>query len=132
LAERRSELAIVIDHAAKPRIDEAAGFSDWVAGMTPLSALPNVHCKLSGLLTECNGCPQDSIAPYVEALLELFGPDRLMWGSDWPVLEAASYYSAWLEMAQRLVPGSAHAAVFETTARDFYGLAGDGMPHDRP
>jgi L-fuconolactonase len=122
LAQRYSGLPIVIDHAAKPRIGDAGGFSQWLVAIAPLAEHPNVYCKLSGLLTECNGCPPCSVHPYVDALLRLFGPDRLMWGSDWPVLEGVSYYAAWLEMAKNLVPASAHAAVFEGTARRFYGL----------
>jgi L-fuconolactonase len=91
-AQRHPALPIVIDHMAKPDMahDE---FSTWHALMAPLAALPQVHCKLSGLVTEIG--PQwhiDMLRPYVDAVLELFGPERVMWGSDWPVLNLVADY----------------------------------------
>ena len=122
LAKRFPQLAIVIDHAAKPRIDAADGFAEWHAGIAPLAARPNVFCKLSGLLTECGSAPAESIEPYVAAILELFGPERAMWGSDWPVLELAGAYAAWNQAARELLPAQDHAAVFGGVARQVYRL----------
>jgi L-fuconolactonase len=124
LALRWPRLAIVIDHAAKPAIEEPYGYSRWYDAIAPLAERANVSCKLSGLLTEC---PPDRrqpevLAPYVDALLDLFGPDRLMWGSDWPVLNLAGEFGEWLGMARMLVGEAAHRAVFEQTALRFYGL----------
>lgn len=122
LAARFPKLAIVIDHAAKPRIDAEDGFAEWHGAIAPLSERPQVFCKLSGLLTECDGAPPEAVESYAEAILELFGPERTMWGSDWPVLELAASYTDWFEHAQALVPAAARKRVFERTAADFYGL----------
>ncbi|WP_044559036.1 amidohydrolase [Azospirillum sp. B4] len=121
-ARRHPDLPLVIDHSAKPLI--ARGEIDaWAAGMRDLAALPQVHAKLSGLLTEAGDrATADALKPYVDLLLDAFGPDRLMWGSDWPVLNLAGDYAAWLGMAQDLVPAEAHAAIFGGTARRFYRL----------
>jgi L-fuconolactonase len=122
LAVRFAQLAIVIDHAAKPRIAAEEGFAEWHAAIAPLAARSNVFCKLSGLLTECGSAPAEAVEPYVAAILELFGPERTMWGSDWPVLELAATYGDWLELARDRVPVSAHDEVFARTAARFYGL----------
>jgi len=122
LAARFPQLAIVIDHAAKPRIDAEEGFAQWHAAIAPLAARPNVFCKLSGLLTECGRAPPEAIERYAAAILELFGPERTLWGSDWPVLELAGRYGEWLSVAQACVPATAHEEVFGRTAARFYGL----------
>lgn len=122
LAGRMPDLPIVIDHAAKPRIGAEGGFVEWHSAIAPLSERANVSCKLSGLLTECAGATAEAVEPYIAAILDLFGPERVMWGSDWPVLELASTYTAWLGLARAGVPASAHAAVFAGTAARFYGI----------
>lgn len=122
LAARHPGLPIVIDHAAKPEIDSPEGYQRWHEAIGPLVERPNVYCKLSGLLTECGTAPAEAIEPYVGAILGLFGPDRVMWGSDWPVLELVSNYGDWFSQARRLVPEAAHEAVFGATAARFYGL----------
>ena len=122
LAARFPRLQIVIDHAAKPIIDGPGGFDSWRDAIVPLAERPNVSCKLSGLLTECGSAPARAIEPYVETMLALFGPERVMWGSDWPVVELISTYGEWLAIARRLVPQPAHEAVFGGTAAHFYGL----------
>lgn len=122
LAARFPGLAIVIDHAAKPRIDAEDGLAEWHAAIEPLAARANVFCKLSGLLTECGSAPPEAVEPYAEAILELFGPERTLWGSDWPVLELASSYGEWLERARACVPPAARDEVFGRTAARFYGL----------
>jgi len=122
LAVRHPGLPIVIDHGAKPEIDNEGGYERWREAIAPLAERPNVMCKLSGLLTECGSAPPEAIEPYVEAILARFGPDRVMWGSDWPVLEMVSTYGDWLDQARRLVPKAAHEAVFGGTAASFYDL----------
>ena len=122
LASRVPQLQIVIDHAAKPVIDSTDGFEVWRNAIAPLAERRNVSCKLSGLLTECGDAPAQAIEPYVESILDLFGPERVMWGSDWPVVEMVSTYGEWLAIARRLVPQSAWEAVFGGTAARFYGL----------
>ena len=87
-AARYPGLRIVIDHGGKPLIASGA-ITSWRQAMVRLAALPNVLCKLSGLLTEAGGREPEAVRPYAETLLELFGPDRLIFGSDWPVLRLA-------------------------------------------
>ena len=122
LAQRRPELSIVIDHAAKPRIGANGGFTEWHSAIAPLATRPNVFCKLSGLLTECGDAPLQAAEAYVRAILSLFGPERTLWGSDWPVLELASTYGDWLALARAWVPAAAHGAVFGQTSAHFYGI----------
>ena len=90
------EQVFVLDHIAKPKI--AAGeMQPWADNLRKLAAFPNVYCKLSGLVTEAdihNWTP-DQLRPYVETVLDTFGPDRVMFGSDWPVCTCATNYSAW-------------------------------------
>ena len=90
------EQVFVLDHIAKPKI--AAGeMQPWADNLRKLAAFPNVFCKLSGLVTEAdihNWTP-DQLRPYVENVLDAFGPERVMFGSDWPVCTCATNYSAW-------------------------------------
>ncbi|MBO9558304.1 MAG: amidohydrolase family protein [Caulobacter sp.] len=126
LARRRPDLNIVIDHGAKPPIATGAGAEAWAAGIQALAALPQILCKLSGLLTEA--APEqstDALAPYVHHLVAAFGPQRLMWGSDWPVLDLAGDYAGWLALAETLSGVSAPAdleALFGGTSRRFYRI----------
>jgi len=122
LARRLPELAIAIDHAAKPRIGAEAGFAEWHEAIAPMAERPNVFCKLSGLLTESAGAPADAAEPYAATILDLFGPERVMWGSDWPVLELVSTYAEWLDLARAWIPAAAHDDVFGLTAARFYGF----------
>lgn len=127
LARRHPELIIVIDHAAKPDIG-AGQWRDWHEGLAALAARPNVLCKLSGLVTEmAPGQPLDELAPYARAVLELFGPERVLWGSDWPVLRLAGDFHRWLTLARERVADfdpAAEPAVFADNARRCYRLAG--------
>jgi L-fuconolactonase len=101
-AERHPGLSLVIDHAAKPFIARGE-LEPWRSDIAALAALPQVHCKLSGLLTEA-GEQRDAAAlqPYAQALWSLFGPRRLLWGSDWPVLQLAADYGDWWQLAHTL------------------------------
>lgn len=125
VAERRPNLSIVIDHCAKPPIADQA-FDDWATKISRLAACPRVTCKISGLLTEAApGQPDDAILRYVEHVVARFGADRLMWGSDWPVLNLASDYGRWIALARRLCgfrEPEALAAFFADTARRVYRL----------
>lgn len=124
-AARHPALPIVIDHAAKPEI-AASRIQPWLGEMEALAALPQVCCKLSGLLTEAGSDRSTAhLSRYVEPLLERFGPSRLMWGSDWPVLNLAGDYAAWLEQALALTEDAGaegQAEIFAGTARRFYRL----------
>jgi L-fuconolactonase len=130
------DLQVVIDHGAKPQL--AQGWQSewaplWRRGMAELAALPRVHCKFSGVLTElqphqrasAQACV-DEVRPVWDALLEWFGPERLMWGSDWPVVTLASSYDQWLATAEVFIsqlPPSEQDAVWRGTAQRFYAIA---------
>ncbi|MGI2034462.1 amidohydrolase family protein [Rhizobium panacihumi] len=120
-ARRHPSLPIIIDHGAKPRI--ASGhFTAWRHAMLRLAELPNVSCKLSGLLTEAGDQDPRALRPYIETILELFGPERVIWGSDWPVLLLAGCYGSWLTQCRDIVPTADHDAVFGGNARRLYRL----------
>jgi L-fuconolactonase len=97
--ERHPRLVVVVDHGAKPGI-RAGEIDRWRADMATIAAHPRAHCKLSGLVTEASpGAGLDVLAPYIDTLLGLFGAARLLWGSDWPVVELAGGYDRWRAMA---------------------------------
>ena len=125
LAGRYPDLRIVIDHAGKP--DIAAGhWQPWADGMARLASHTSAFCKLSGLMTEAGPTPASgAVQPWARHVLACFGADRLLWGSDWPVLElAGSYAQWWVETQQLLAPLSPRAqhAVMEGNARRLYRL----------
>lgn len=129
LLEGRPELRAVIDHGAKPAIrDGVSGgaFDAWAAGMAELARGTSVLCKLSGLATEAApGWTVEDLRPYADRLIELFGPDRLIWGSDWPVLNLNGDYAGWHRAALSLLSGlgeAERAAVMGGNAIRFYGL----------
>ena len=107
-------------------------FTAWRALMAPLAALPQVHCKLSGLVTEIGSHWHiDTLRPYVETVLELFGPQRVMWGSDWPVLNLAADYPRWAEATDTLLKNRTaeqRDAVLGGNAIRFYRLAPGASP----
>jgi L-fuconolactonase len=128
LVDRQTDLAIIIDHIAKPNI-AARQFDDWVAAMKVAASIPRMHIKLSGMVTEAdpaNWKPSD-LKPYVEKVVELFGAGRVMFGSDWPVcLVVARSYEEVLSALQICLAGlseAEQALVLGENARRFYGLA---------
>jgi L-fuconolactonase len=103
VADRYPDLSIVIDHGAKPFIREGL-LDPWRADMAAMAARPNTLCKLSGLVTEARAqWAVDDLRPYVDHLLKVFGPERLLWGSDWPVVNLAGGYDRWREAALELL-----------------------------
>lgn len=121
-------LPLVIDHGGKPRVALGED-ADWAAGMAALARLPWVQCKLAGLLGElgpgqlCDPLPE--LHRIVDPLLDWFGPDRLMWGSDWPVLVQSASYQDWLSLTETLLRGlapPARAAIMGGNAARFYGI----------
>ncbi|MCP1168552.1 amidohydrolase family protein [Limimaricola litoreus] len=123
LLARHPDLRCVIDHGAKPEI--AAGrFDAWAGEMAALARETRAWCKLSGLLTEAGeGAGRAELEPYVAHLVAQFGPARLVWGSDWPVLTLAASYEAWFEMARSLIPDAEdRRAVFGGNAAGLYRL----------
>jgi L-fuconolactonase len=135
LAARLPQLRLVLDHAAKPAI--AAGeWEPWASGIAALAAHENVVCKLSGLVTEADwsGWEVGHLRRYVDHVLEVFGPSRVLFGSDWPVCELAASYELVLDVAVALTGGLSDAerlAVFEHNARRVYGLDADGETSSR-
>ncbi|MGF6721440.1 L-fuconolactonase [Paraburkholderia sp. GAS41] len=126
-AARFPTLRMLVDHGAKPPIrDGRSGWQSWAAGITRLAKLPHVHCKLSGLATEAApDWTEATLRPYVDHLLQSFGPARLMWGSDWPVLNLNGDYLLWHSVSQNLLAGLSDAqrdAVFGANAMAFYRL----------
>lgn len=124
---RYPDLPMVIDHGAKPYIARGE-IEPWKADMRAIARdFPNVCCKLSGLATEAApGWSIDTLKPYVDALVAIWGPKRLMWGSDWPVLNMASTYPDWFAIAQTLTAHLSEqdrADIFGNTAQKFYGIA---------
>lgn len=103
LAERHAQLSIVIDHGAKPDIARDA-FSPWAEDMARLAERPNTVAKLSGLVTEAGaGWREADLQRYIEHILATFGPARVLFGSDWPVLNLAGEYADWLAIVERAI-----------------------------
>jgi len=103
--DRHPALRVVVDHGAKPRIRERE-LEPWRSDLARVAAHGNVHCKLSGLVTEA--CPDDGVAelaPWTDAILELFGAGRVLWGSDWPVVNLAVGYDRWRAIALEALGG---------------------------
>jgi L-fuconolactonase len=129
LARALPDLPMVIDHLAKPRIKDHS-LDDWLPGFRQAASFPNVYCKLSGMVTEADWerWSVDDLRPYVQAALDLFGPDRLMFGSDWPVSELAATYGqvrGALVEALGSISGAERLAIFGGTAARFYGIKTD-------
>jgi L-fuconolactonase len=126
VAERCPELKIVIDHMAKPPV--SLGQLDvWSKEMAGVAAFPNVHCKLSGLVTEAtwSSWETDDLRPFVEYALSVFGPRRMMFGSDHPVCLLAASYDRVLESFQSILaelPADDRSRIFATNAEQFYKL----------
>jgi len=123
--QRHPGLRMVLDHAGKPAIADG-DFRPWANAIDTLARQPQLHCKLSGLLTQLNDeMHEAAIEPYVGHLFLRFGARRLMWGSDWPVLTTRTDYVHWLRLARRLVARYApehHGALFGDNAIRFYAL----------
>ena len=118
-------LKIVIDHAAKPDI-AGDGFCDWVPLISKAAELP-VLCKISGLLTEADHkeWTEKDIQPYVDELLRIFGTERLMFGSDWPVSTMAADYDLSVKTIQHLLQSCSSEErenLLFKNAKEFYGI----------
>ena len=126
LARQLPDLPMVIDHLAKPHIKEQR-FDDWLPPLQAAAEYPNVFCKLSGMITEANwkSWTAADLRPYVQTALELFGPQRCMFGSDWPVCQlAGSYEQVHQVLVDALGPisNAEKEAIFCRTAETFYRL----------
>lgn len=136
LARRIPHLPIVLDHAGKPPFGSAL-LSQWQDDIKELAAQPNVMCKLSGLLTElpqgsalCD--PTRSLTPHMAYVVSCFGPERTMWGSDWPVLTTAASLEQWWTLTTHFLsglPADQQAKILGGTAHRFYHLKDDYDEH---
>jgi L-fuconolactonase len=128
LLARFPEMRVVIDHCAKPEI-AANGFDDWAPRIKALAEGSSAFCKLSGLVTEAGpDWNVEKLRPYVEHVLSVFGPHRVIWGSDWPVCTLATSYREWAEATDTLLKDCTpdeRAAILGGNAVQFYRLARD-------
>lgn len=105
LARRYPDLRMALDHGAKPEISRRR-FEPWADGIARLAECSQIFCKLSGLVTEAaEGWNADTLRPWIAHLLRRFGSDRLMWGSDWPVVNLAGGYGRWHAASLSLLAG---------------------------
>lgn len=122
LARRHPDLTAVIDHAAKPGIANAA-LHPWAEEMAVIAAATRWSCKFSGLVTEAGaGWTTARLRPFTDHLLATFGSARLLWGSDWPVVNLAGGYAAWRDATMALLAPSTHAAILGANAAAVYRL----------
>lgn len=122
---RYPPLKVVIDHGAKPEIANNSS-PQWFEKISRIAADTAAYCKLSGLVTEAGtDAPLEQLTPYMDHLLASFGPDRLMWGSDWPVIETAATYQSWLTQVESFLEPlstSQQQSIWADNAKKFYCL----------
>ncbi len=124
--DRHPNQPFVLDHIAKPQIDQSL-LDPWQSNIQELAKRPNVTCKVSGMVTEANHAAwtPDELRPYWDTVLEAFGPERLMFGSHWPVCLLACEYTRWFETVSEFasqLSESEQASLFGGTAAEAYGL----------
>jgi L-fuconolactonase len=123
VARRFPGLRLVIDHLAKPPLRNA-DTTAWAEGLSALAALPNVCCKLSGLVTEAawDSWSAAELVPYLRRAVDWFGPDRSLFGSDWPVCLLAASYDEVIDLTLAALAPGERAAVMGGTAARVYAL----------
>lgn len=126
--DRHPNLNFVVDHIAKPKIRREIFDKEWQTNLTELARRANVSCKLSGMVTEVDGPVWDRqlLAPYFETALEVFGSDRLLFGSDWPVCLLKTDYPTWIDTvatALNALSKDEQAAIWGKNAQRIYKLA---------
>lgn len=125
---RHPDLRVVVDHCMKPRIRNHSpeSFRHWAEGMARIARETGAFCKLSGLVTEAGaGWSIDDLRPYADHVLAEFGPERIMWGSDWPVCRLRCEYGRWRAAAEALcaeLDVAQKARIFGGSAAAFYGI----------
>jgi len=128
LLTRYPDLRAIVDHCAKPDIANRV-WQPWADGMRNLALETGAWCKLSGLVTEASSpWKVDDLRPYVDHVVECFGPNRIVWGSDWPVMTLNADYGAWLEATRQLIlplSSTEQAAIMARNAVRFYRLDDD-------
>ena len=125
LAKRYPAMRMVIDHAAKPNM-AANEWQPWADGIERIAAETAAFCKLSGMLNEAGPTPQPgAVGRWAQHVLACFGSQRVVWGSDWPVLELAGSYAVWWSESRQILSGlsgAEQAAVMGGNARRLYHL----------
>jgi len=125
VVDRHPALVVVLDHLGKPPV-ASARLDPWRGDLVRLAERSNVVCKLSGLVTEARpDWHPDHLRPYFDHLMACFGPDRILWGSDWPVVNLAGGYDQWRAAAELLILQADRTAIFGGTAERVY-LSGRG------
>ncbi|WP_299045794.1 amidohydrolase family protein [uncultured Tateyamaria sp.] len=125
---RYGDMRCVLDHCMKPDIagHSPDSFQHWADGMSAIARETGAYCKFSGLVTEASdNWTVDDLRPYAFHIFETFGPDRVMWGSDWPVVRLRAEYDRWLEAAEILtdaLTADEKVCVFGGTAAEFYQI----------
>jgi len=123
--DRNPDLAVVVDHCAKPNI-AGGGWQPWANDLSAIARSTGAWCKLSGLVTEAGkNWSAERLRRYVDHVLECFGPQRVLWGSDWPVVTLAASYAEWVAATEGLLvdlPENDRAAIRGANARRFYDL----------
>jgi predicted TIM-barrel fold metal-dependent hydrolase len=122
LLAQASDTAVALCHAGSPHDRSGDGLAYWADELHALSDLPQVRCKLSGLGMFDHNWSLGSFRPIVETCLDQFGPDRVMFGSNFPVDKLYSNYPTLVQAYRDLVPRDMHKAVFDDTAADFYSI----------
>jgi L-fuconolactonase len=132
LVDACTQTHFVLDHLGKPSIRDRLR-EPWEKSFRELALRPNIACKLSGMPTEANHAswtPED-LRPYIETALESFGPGRLLYGSDWPVVNLAGGAGRWLATARQLLSGLdslSQDAIFKNNAERIYGIVRQPVP----
>jgi L-fuconolactonase len=126
LVRRCPDVRFVLDHIGKPGI-RAHLSEPWRSQIAALARLPNVCCKISGVVTEADhgAWTEKEVAPYVAHAIDVFGFDRVMFGGDWPVSELATTYARWVALVDSVVAGASAAEkrrLFRDNAIEFYSL----------
>ncbi|HSP42925.1 MAG TPA: amidohydrolase family protein [Luteolibacter sp.] len=121
------EQPFVVDHIAKPRIAREAFDNEWAAGIRELAKREHVSCKISGMITEVRDAEWDAdlLRPYFDTILEAFGPQRVMYGSDWPVCLLRGSYANWVHAVEQLASSLSldeQAALWGGNAERIYQL----------
>ncbi len=127
--DRHPRQPFVVDHIAKPTIVRATFDRLWAGQIRELARRDHVACKISGIATEVRDAEwtTELIRPYFDTVLDAFGPDRLMFGTDWPVCLLRSSYRQWVTTVEELIGGlstSDQARIMGDTARRVYGIDG--------
>jgi predicted TIM-barrel fold metal-dependent hydrolase len=122
LLGRIDGLRVALCHAGSPWRRDAAGLAEWCAGLKALADIPGVMCKLSGFGMFDPAWTPLNLKPLIMTVLEIFGADRVMWGSNFPVDKLYRSYDELISVMFSIVPGELHDDVFRATAERFYRI----------